>query len=218
MSQIPFADIQAFSAICLNAAKPEDIVQPFDKALREVGIVSWFVGSMANVSEEKSKGFGYYGVIPKWQARYEDARHFEYDPVFQHALHGTNPIAWSQCHDNACAAGAGKRVLDIFAEASEFDLTDGYIIPVHGFGDLPGSVTLGGYDPDLSDEGRLSLDLINQIDERVLGGIGRGKEIAKSAAHGAIRDVNVKVERTLGLCAPYIHQRSLRREWAAVAY
>jgi DNA-binding CsgD family transcriptional regulator len=160
MSQIPFSEIQAFSSVCLNAATPEEITRPFDKALRSVGIVSWFVGSMANVSEQKAKGFGYYGVVPDWQARYEQARHYDYDPVFQHALHGTVPVVWSQCRDRARAGGACKRALDVFVEASEFELTDGYIIPVHGFGDLPGAVTLGGHDPDLSSEGRLSLDLI----------------------------------------------------------
>jgi len=159
MAQIAFPVISAFSENCLNATKPEDITEPFGALLRHEGINSYFVGSLANVSEG-GRGFGFYGIPKVWHERYIGEGYHACDPVFQHALSGRSRVTWSQCRRRAIKSGAGKRALNVFDEAAEVGLTDGFIMPVHGFGDLPGCVTYGGEDLDLSEEMQMSLFMV----------------------------------------------------------
>jgi len=159
MGQIAFAKISDFSETCLNASDPEDITTPLTTLLRDEGISSWFVGSLAHVSEN-GRGFGFYGVPKAWQERYLERGYYALDPVFQHAKAGKPRITWSNCRNEALAKGASQKALTILDEAAEFGLEDGFIMPVHGFGDLPGAVTYGGRDIDLSKEMQMSLFLI----------------------------------------------------------
>lgn len=157
MSQIPFLTVQEFSAACLGAPNTEAITEPFTKILRDAEIVSWFVGSLANVDKERRPGFGYYGIPKGWKEIYEEERYFNYDPVFQHAATGDRPIVWSTCKAQTALTKDARRV---FSEAAAFDLTDGYIMPIRGFGDMPGAVTFGGLDPDLSSDAQMSLFML----------------------------------------------------------
>ena len=159
MGQISFPTIRAFSETCLNAKAPADVTGSFTALLGREGISCWFVGSFAHVSH-KGRGFGFYGVPPAWHQRYLDARHYTHDPVFQHALAGKPRITWRECRRRAAAEGSSKQALDIFDEAADFGLKDGFIMPVHGIADLPGCVTYGGDDVDLSEEMQTSLYLV----------------------------------------------------------
>ena len=157
MGQIAFPVIESFSEKCLNATKPGDIIEPFTELLRDEGILSWYVGSLAFVSSDRSRGFGFFSMPDGWFERYREAGHFEHDAVFQHGLYGERKITWSECRRLSVENGASARALNVFKEAAEFQLTDGLIMPVRGFGDLPGAVTLGGFEPDLSREAQSSL-------------------------------------------------------------
>lgn len=159
MGQISFPKISAFTETCLYASKPDEITGPLTTLLRDEGISSWFVGSLAHVSEN-GRGFGFYGVPKGWQERYIERGYHAHDPVFQHAMAGKPRITWSNCRRQAIAADNSRKQLAIFAESAEFGLEDGFIMPVHGFGDLPGAVTYGGSDLDLSEEMQMSLFLV----------------------------------------------------------
>jgi len=148
----------AFTETCLSASKPEEITGPLTTLLHDEGIASWFVGSLAHVSEN-GRGFGFYGVPKGWQERYIERGYHAHDPVFQHAMAGKPRITWSNCLKQA-DGGDSRKQLTILAESAEFGLEDGFIMPVHGFGDLPGAVTYGGRDLDLSEEMQMSLFLV----------------------------------------------------------
>lgn len=159
MGQISFPTILAFSETCLNAKTAGDITDSFTALLENYGVTSWFVGSFAHVSHN-GRGFGFYGIPPAWHKRYIEAGHYAYDPVFQHALAGKPRITWSDCRRAAEVQGLGRRSMQVFDEAAECDLVDGFIMPVHGIADLPGCVTYGGEDLDLGTEMQTSLYLV----------------------------------------------------------
>lgn len=160
MGRITYSKIEAFSETCLEAKTPSDIVDALTTLLKEQGILSWFVGSLAFVSSNGATGFGFHGMPNGWLTRYLDANHFDSDPVFQHALHSRRKVTWATCRREAVFAGGSERALSVFDEAREFALTDGLIMPVRGLGDLPGAVTYGGDDPDLSPEAQMSLFIV----------------------------------------------------------
>lgn len=160
MNQIAYPKIEAFSEICLEAVDPDVITNELNNLLGELGIISWFVGSLAYVSSNAGRGFGFHSMPKAWLVRYLEANHFDHDPVFQHALSSRRKVTWSKCRADAVRTGATRRSLSVFDEASDFGLTDGLIMPVRGLGDLPGAVTYGGTDPDLSPEAQLSLFIV----------------------------------------------------------
>ena len=221
VSQIAFLTVQEFSAACLSAPNPDAITVPFTKILRDAEILSWFVGSLANVDKERRPGFGYYGIPSGWKDVYEDACYFNHDPVFQHAQTGHQPIVWSACKQQASLT---KTAMKIFAEAAEYDLTDGYIMPVRGFGDLPGAVTFGGLDPDLSIESRMTLFMLGayayeglrRLNEkfRQLPAIltKRELEVLRWSAEGkSAWDIGVILK--IGETTVRTHQASIRRKY-----
>lgn len=160
MSQIPFSAIEKFSETCLDASSTEEIANELTALLKRQGIFSWFVGSLKYVSTNTAEGFGFHAMPREWLVRYLDARHFDRDPVFQHALRNRRKLTWSACRKECLRIGDDRLSLAVFDEATDFDLTDGVIIPIRGLGDLPGAVTFGGYDPDLSSDSQLSLFLV----------------------------------------------------------
>jgi DNA-binding CsgD family transcriptional regulator len=160
VGQIPFPTILAFSETCLSAKTSSDITDAFTALLGREGITSWFVGSFAHVSQN-GRGFGLYGVPEPWHSRYLEAKHYNHDPVFLHALAGKPRTTWRECRRKASAEGASKRALSVFDEAADCGLGDGFIMPVHGVAELPACVTYGGYaDIDLSEEMQTSLYLV----------------------------------------------------------
>lgn len=160
MGRIVYSRIEAFSETCLEAKAPSDIVDALTTLLKDQGILSWFVGSLAYVSSNGASGFGFHAMPNGWLNRYLDANYFDCDPVFQHALHSRRKVTWTACREEALQAGGRERALSVFEEAQEFDLTDGLIMPVRGLGDLPGAVTYGGHGPDLSPEAQMSLFIV----------------------------------------------------------
>jgi LuxR family transcriptional regulator, quorum-sensing system regulator BjaR1 len=159
MGQISFRTISAFTDTCLTAAKPEDITGPFTDLLRQEGITSWFVGSLAHFSDP-GKGFGFECVPNGWLERYMSKGYHAHDPVFQHAVTGKPRATWSKCREMAAAEGLDETARTISGESADCGLSDGFIMPIHGFGDLPGCVTFGGADLDLSEEMQMSLFLV----------------------------------------------------------
>lgn len=156
MGQISYQTLSVFTDACLRASKPENITEPLTAVLAEEGISSWFVGSLAHVSEN-GRGFGFYGIPKGWQDRYIERGYHAHDPVFQHAMAGKPRITWSNCQK---IAEENSKTRTIFNESADFGLKDGFIMPVHGFGDLPGCVTYGGEDLDLGEDMQMSLLLL----------------------------------------------------------
>lgn len=158
MGHITFPAISAFSDNCLSATKPEDITEPLSELLAGQGIRSWFVGSLGYINE--SRGFGFDQIPEGWRKRYVEQRYYTDDPVFHHARRGGKKCSWAEARRAASKRGTFKRARQVSNEAAEFELTNGLIMPVHGFGDLPGAVTYGGDDLDLSDDAQASLYLV----------------------------------------------------------
>lgn len=160
MSRIDFATLQAFSERCLAAASPVEITEPLDAMMQSQNVRQWFVGSLGYINQWR--GFGFDSIPPEWRRRYIEAGHAAYDPVYAHAAAGGPKTTWARCRRLALESG-DKRAIVVLDEAAEFGLTDGLIMPIHGFGDLPAAVSFGGDDLDMSDDAQASLYLIGAL-------------------------------------------------------
>lgn len=160
MGQIEFPILQSFSEQCLAATTTGEITRAFDAILRPRGIRQWYVGNLGFVNEWC--GFGFDEIPPAWRKRYVEAGHARYDPVFQHAANHGAKTTWAERKRVAERLG-DERGLQVFAEAAEYDLNSGLIMPIHGLGDLPAAVSFGGKDLDLTSNAQASLYLIGAI-------------------------------------------------------
>lgn len=160
MGYLPFPIVEAFSETCLDARTPEEISSALTEVLCQRGISSWFVGSLPFVRTKGATGFGLHSMPERWLHHYLDVRHFDHDPVFQHAVKSRRTATWSACRHESVRSGGMERSITIFDEAAEFGLTEGLILPMRGLGDHPGAVTYGGHDFDLGPEAQMSLYLV----------------------------------------------------------
>ena len=154
-----FNKVSAFAEICLKATRSHDIKSSLTVTLRDAGVTSWYVGPLVHESD-LPVGLGQFGLAPGWQEQYAEARHCEVDPVFLHAKRREGPSTWGACRERAIREGASRRALQVFDEAEEFDLLDGFIMPTLGTPPLVDGVTFGGLDPDLSTDGLLDMQMI----------------------------------------------------------
>jgi DNA-binding CsgD family transcriptional regulator len=161
MGQIAFPVLQAFSEKCLRATKPADITVAFNEVVREHGVTQWYIGALGFV--DQWQGFGFDHVPEGWRQRYIEAEYAKCDPVFRHARAGGAKTTWSQCKRATFRNDADPHALKMFGEASEFGLTEGLIMPIHGYGDLPAAVSFGGDDLDLGDDAQSSLYLTGAL-------------------------------------------------------
>jgi LuxR family quorum sensing-dependent transcriptional regulator len=160
MSRVEFQVLQQFSEKCLTARTSGDVIAAFDPIMLSQGVEQWFVGSLGFINEWR--GFGFDRTPPGWRARYLEADHASYDGVFRHAAAGGPKTTWAECRRQA-QRNEDRRALQVFAEAAEFGLTDGLIMPIHGLGDLPAAVSFGGRDIDLSDDAQASLYVVGAL-------------------------------------------------------
>lgn len=160
MSRIEFPTLQRFSERCLTATSPDEITRTFDAIMQDQGVLQWYVGSLGFINEYR--GFGFDRIPPAWRDRYIEADHARYDPVYRHAANFGGKATWSQCRGIAQKLD-DDRGLQVLAEAAEFRLTDGLVMPIHGMGDLPAAVSFGGDDLDLSDDAQASFYIVGAL-------------------------------------------------------
>lgn len=160
MSRISLQALQLFGEHCYNASKPIEITARLELMLRDRGISMCYIGSLGFVNQYR--GFGYGHMPPQWQERYLEADHSRYDPVYQYAARGDTKTTWTEIKQHL-RHNPKSRAMKVFNEAADFGLTDGIIMPVVGFGDLPGAISLGGHDIDLTPDGRAWLYLVGGL-------------------------------------------------------
>jgi LuxR family transcriptional regulator, quorum-sensing system regulator BjaR1 len=156
--KIPFATIQAFSEACLEARESSTITSALDDLLRPRGFTSWFIGTKSHI--DGMGGFGFGSFSQDWSARYVDAQHAAFDPIFHHATHAMRRETWTECRRRVEKAGTLNRAVHVLEDAEAYGLRDGLIMPIYGIGDRPGAVSFGGYDVDLSQDAQMSLFLV----------------------------------------------------------
>jgi DNA-binding CsgD family transcriptional regulator len=157
MAKLTFPQMLHFTDKCRGALSPQDITRPLGDLLDTQGIKSWFVGSLGAINEWK--GFSYDHVPELWRQRYIDQRYYEDDDIFHHVAVGGAKTKWSTVR---CLSDKDrfKRGAIVANEAAECGLSDGLIMPIQEFGDLPGAVSYGGHDLDLSEDAQASLFLV----------------------------------------------------------
>ena len=93
----------------------------------------------------------------EWQRRYLAKDYVKRDPAVLHMMRSRDPYTWQDMLDCPDYTAPQRRVVH---EASEFDLKNGFIVPLFGLRTGTAMVTFAGSNTDLSTRERAELHLI----------------------------------------------------------
>ncbi|WP_297113004.1 LuxR family transcriptional regulator [uncultured Devosia sp.] len=117
------------------------------------------------------------GWDDEWYERYTGLGYVHIDPVARHCFSTTLPFEWSDAPYDRENDVAARRVMD---EAREFDMDEGFCVPVHMEGGMQGVVSLVGRTEHLDEKRRLELHMLSLY------------------AHGRLRYLNGPAGRPMG--------------------
>nr|MBF0681503.1 autoinducer binding domain-containing protein [Pseudomonas sp.] len=97
------------------------------------------------------------GWSEEWYERYTRQGYVHLDPVARHCFSTTLPFDWSDAPYDREADLPARRVME---EAREFDMDEGFCVPIHMEGGMQGVVSLVGDTSQLDDKDRLELHML----------------------------------------------------------
>lgn len=92
-----------------------------------------------------------------WFNHYAERDYVHVDPVIFLTKMSNDGFVWSEALKDMRLPPAARKVMH---EAMEFDMRDGFSVPIQGVGGLQAIVTFGAHQVDLSKEARSTLELI----------------------------------------------------------
>ncbi|MEQ9590677.1 MAG: LuxR family transcriptional regulator [Parvibaculaceae bacterium] len=102
-----------------------ELVQAFERLLKELGISQYFLGEVSGVLPETVLRCGNWNE--EWVARYIERDYHYADAVVAKAKSTPNAFDWEAVRQEGLLKGPSKRVMD---EAGEFGIRSGYTVPV----------------------------------------------------------------------------------------
>lgn len=94
----------------------------------------------------------------EWLHRYGRNGYYAHDPVAQNCFTTLKPFAWSKANWEGCDPTRARRIMD---EASDFDLKDGIIVPMHDLSGRQASLSMATRALDLPPSGLKALHLVS---------------------------------------------------------
>lgn len=97
------------------------------------------------------------GWNDEWYDRYTGQGYVHLDPVARHCFSTTLPFDWSEAPYDHEGDLPARRVME---EAQDFNMHEGFCVPIHMEGGMQGVVSLVGETRQLDDKGRLELHML----------------------------------------------------------
>lgn len=94
---------------------------------------------------------------PEWFKIYNKNEYIRVDPVARLCRQSINPFEWSQAPYDAATE---PRAAEVMRRATDFRMSRGFIIPIHGQTDFDSCVSLGGQDLDLNPHSKPAIHLM----------------------------------------------------------
>lgn len=94
----------------------------------------------------------------EWLLRYGRHGYYGHDPVAQNCFTTLRPFVWSRANWDGCDPDRARRVMD---EATDFDLKDGVMVPMHDLSGRQASLSMAARTLDLPPSGLKAIHLIS---------------------------------------------------------
>lgn len=94
----------------------------------------------------------------EWLLRYGRQAYYGHDPVAQNCFTTLRPFVWSRASWDGCDPHRARRIMD---EATDFDLRDGVMVPMHDLAGRQASLSMAARTLDLPPSGLKAVHLVS---------------------------------------------------------
>jgi LuxR family quorum sensing-dependent transcriptional regulator len=140
-----------------RADSPEGLLAHLATGAAEFGYQSCGIASIPG----GLKDFDQYVYVRQWPhgwfERYVERNYFAHDPVIRRIRSSVRPFAWSEAPYDAEREPIAHAVM---TEATEFQLNEGFNVPIYTLSGELATVTFGGDRPEICERDRAALHLI----------------------------------------------------------
>jgi LuxR family quorum sensing-dependent transcriptional regulator len=98
------------------------------------------------------------GWPPGWFDLYRERSYCDWDPIVAHCRQTVDPFAWRDIYHEESAS---PRQREVMRRARDFDMIEGFCVPIHGEEGFTAVVTMAGRRPDLSRQARSGMHLMS---------------------------------------------------------
>jgi LuxR family transcriptional regulator, quorum-sensing system regulator BjaR1 len=139
-----------------TADDQKHIVDSFAAFISKFGFESIALGYLVNPLIPEDENFQFSDWPDDWFKQWHDSNYIIHDPIARYALKTRNSFTWREAYDHSTRFG--KTILD---ESRNFGFSDGLAIPIYTPGGVPGCVSIGGHNVDLSIRERACIELVS---------------------------------------------------------
>lgn len=121
--------------------EPAAIMDRFSEAVRQFGFHSFLITGLPLPGRRLEPYVLLNGWPDEWYKRYTTRNYVQYDPIAQNCFATINPFLWQDVTDSVEIEGKAKSVMD---DATEFDMREGFVVPIFDSGGFQAAVTMAG--------------------------------------------------------------------------
>jgi LuxR family quorum sensing-dependent transcriptional regulator len=147
----------AFVELLEKLSSPDEIMNQMEKALGRFGFENFILTGLPN-PHQKAEQMVLARKWPQgWFEIYIKENYVAVDPVVRLCRNSVNPFDWA---DAPFDQATEPRALEVMNRASDFRMSNGFCIPIHGLTGYEACVSLGGVDLDLSPRTKPAIHLM----------------------------------------------------------
>ena len=137
--------------------QPEQIFDAFYSATEGLGFETFIISGLPDPNQRLEQMVLLKHWPDEWYSIYTRSDYVRDDPVIWSCRRTVEPFLWS---DAPYDRSANRRSHQVMCEATEFRMTNGLCIPIHGLSGMESAVSLGGLQPDLTPRARAAVHLM----------------------------------------------------------
>ena len=139
-------EVQEFIEYSQTATNIDQLMAKFANKILPLGFDKFTCVTMADPEKHKDESLLLLHWPQEWFEYYMEHHYDQFDRIIRIALKRSLPFKWKE---KFIQSGMSKSQLNIFNEASEVGIINGYTIPIYGPGILPASVNIVGEHQDV---------------------------------------------------------------------
>lgn len=147
----------AFVELLEKLSSPDEIMNQMEKSLGRFGFENFILTGLPN-PHQKAEQMVLARKWPQgWFEIYIKENYVAVDPVVRLCRNSVNPFDWNEAPFNR---EVEPKALEVMNRASDFRMSNGFCIPIHGLTGYEACVSLGGVNLDLSPRTKPAIHLM----------------------------------------------------------
>lgn len=137
---------------------PTTVVATLRDKLASYGFHAFLITGLPEIGDRIDPLVLLNGWPPGWFELYLEKSFSDWDPIAAHCKTTIDPFAWNDVYQEGAAL---PRQREVMHRARDFNMIEGFCVPIHGEAGFQAVVTMAGDRPDLSRQARSAIHLMS---------------------------------------------------------